>query len=96
MQHKLPSIKAIADLLIHCKKYIGDEYRAHEEDDRPGMCVTIGVNTETGEWGYQTGDNSFTGAAYFFETWGVGYLYRNSNCREVAKEILADVESCLY
>ena len=90
MKHKLPTIKEITDLLKSLKKHIADDY------DRPGMCVTIGVNPENGEWDWQTGDNSYSGAAYFYKIWGIGYLYRNSNCREVAKDILADAESCLY
>jgi hypothetical protein len=95
-KHKLPTIKEIAKLLMHCKKYIHVDSRAFDDDDTPSMQITIGINTESGEWGYQTGDNSFTGGAYLYPTWGVGYLFRNSNCREVAKEILADAESCLY
>lgn len=95
MKHKLPTIKEVTQLLKGIKKFIGDEYRAFEDDDRPGIQVTIGVDTETGEWDYQTGDNSYSGAAYFYPIWGVGYLYRNSNCREVAKDILADAASCI-
>jgi hypothetical protein len=95
-KHKLPTIKEITKLLIHCKKYIDEDSRAFEDGDAPSMQITIGINTESGEWGYQTGDNSYTGGAYLYPTWGVGYLFRNSNCREVAKEILADAESCLY
>ena len=95
MKHKLPTIKEVSALLIHLKKHIADDYRAFEDDDRPGMQVTIGVDTKTGEWDYQTGDNSYFGGAYFYQTWGVGYLYRNSNCREVAKDIIADIESCI-
>lgn len=89
---KTPTIKDLSAALKHIKKYIGDDYRAFEYDDKPGICVTIGCNLETGEWDYQTGDNSYTGAAYSYQNWGVGYLYRNSNCREVAKEIIADLE----
>lgn len=96
MKHKLPTIKEIAELLKSLKGYIHDDSRAYDEAEKPSMQVTIGIDTETGDWDYQTGDNSYSGAAYFYKTWGVGYLYRNSNCREVAKDILADAESCLY
>jgi hypothetical protein len=95
MKHKLPTIKDLTDLLKQLKKSIGDDYRAFEDDDRPGMQVTVGINTETGDWDFQTGDNSYSGAAYHYKTWGIGYLYRNSNCREVAKDIISDAESTL-
>ena len=94
--HKLPTIKDVSALLISLKKYIADDYRAFDGDNRPGMCVTIGVNPKTGEWDYQTGDNSYSGAAYFYKHWGVGYLYRNSNCRELAKQMIDDAVSCIH
>lgn len=78
---------------------ISDEYRASEDDDKPGMCVTVGVTPlDNGEiaWNYQTGDNSFTGGAYGHPVWGVGYLYRDSDPADVAKSIVDDAESQLW
>lgn len=37
-------------------------------------------------WGYQTGDNSFTGGAYSHPHWAVIYLYRDSSAEELASE----------
>lgn len=78
----------VESLLKGLKKDIGDEYRASEDDEVPGMLVTIGA--EPGEdgisWGYQTGDNSYTGGAYGFQHWAVIYLYRRSNCKALAKD----------
>ncbi|SRR5579871_441936 len=72
---------------------IGDEYRASDdpEDETPGMQLTIGVDSRG--WGWQTGDNSFTGGAYGYAHWGVGSLYRDSDPADVAEEILSDLES---
>ena len=70
---------------------IGDEYRAHEESDEPSMQVTVGANSEG--WGYQTGDNSFTGGAYSFSDWAVVYLDRESNPETIADEIISELES---
>lgn len=92
---KLPSVREIASLLVELKKYIGDDYRASEEDTTPSMCVTIGAN-ENGEWSYQTGDNSFTGNAYGKPFWGVVSLYRNSNCRELAKDAIAQIDEAQW
>jgi hypothetical protein len=76
-------------LLKNLKPDIQDDYRASDEDETPGMSVTIGFTPETEEkacsWGYQTGDNSFTGGAYGHPHWAVISLYRRSNCRELAE-----------
>ena len=94
---KLPSIAAIAAVLVELKKTIHDDYRVEcQEDDIPTIQVTIGVDIETGDWNYQTGDNSFTGGAYGYRYWGVGYLTRRSNSRETAKAILDDVANQVY
>ena len=78
----------VESLLKGLKKDIGDDYRASEDDEVPGMLVTVGA--ESGEdgisWGYQTGDNSYTGGAYGFQHWAVIYLYRRSNCKALAKD----------
>jgi len=76
-------------LLIALKPDIRDDYR-ESADDLPGMDITIGVDAECVAWNYQTGDNSFTGGAYGYPYWGVGRLYRRSNCTELAAQIVAD------
>lgn len=83
-------------LLRNLKPTIADDYRCSDapDDNKPGMCVTIGATLQddgTFRWGYQTGDNSYTGGAYCHATWGIGYLYRRSNCREVAASIVSEI-----
>lgn len=75
-----------AALLRSLKPYIGNEYRCTDDSDDkvPGMVVTFGLSTD-GEWSYQTGDNSYSGGAYGFPHWGLVYLYRRSNCKELAQ-----------
>lgn len=78
-------------LLKELKGQIGDDYRASDdpEDDKPGMCVTIGFTPSSEEkdcsWSYQTGDNSYSGGAYSHAHWAVIYLYRRSNSRQLAE-----------
>lgn len=88
--------REIRALLVSLKPTIGDDYRASDDpdDNLPGMAVTVGATVaDDGElsWSYQTGDNSFTGGAYGHATWGVGYLYRRSNCAEVADAIVDEI-----
>lgn len=71
---------------------IRDDYRATDDldDNEPGMCLTVGADADG--WGYQTGDNSFTGGAYGFATWAVVYLSRDSSPASVAAEILHAID----
>ena len=64
------TISQIRSLLIELKSQIGDDYRASDdpEDSRPAMSVTI-ATTDGSAWGYQTGDNSYSGGAYSFRHW---------------------------
>lgn len=85
-------IDEVAELLESLKPNIGDDFRASDDpdDETPGMCVTI-ASDDGGEWNYQTGDNSFLGGCYGFRNWGVGRLYRDSDCREVAVDMVDEV-----
>jgi hypothetical protein len=84
---KLPLIKNLLPLVKHVKSSIADDYRAFDEDEIPGIQLTVGWDQDSGEWGWQTGDNSFTGGAYHYPTWGVVRVYRRSNALEVARDI---------
>ena len=89
---RLTLIRDLTHLLISLKREIGDEYRCSDDSDDslPGMLVTIGADA-TGSWSYQTGDNSYTGGAYSFPHWALVYLYRRSNCTELAREAVAEL-----
>jgi hypothetical protein len=85
---RLPSIKDVAALVRHVKAQVpaADPDYIAEDDDRPGIDLTIGVNTLTGEWSWQTGDNSYTGGAYGYRDWGVTRVYRATNSRDCARD----------
>jgi hypothetical protein len=77
MSNRLPMIKHLRALLIDLKSQVDDDY----------LDVTIGWSPDTGYWGFQTGDNSFTGGAYLHPHWAVVSLERRSNCTKLAREI---------
>ena len=89
------TIKELRELLMSLKPDICDDFRIDDQDDLPNddqddlpnMMVTIGYSPD-GDWSYQTGDNSFTGGAYGYPHWAVVYLYRRSNCRELARDVI--------
>ena len=87
---RLPLIKDLASLIKQLKPTIGDEYRASEfdsEDDPPSMLLTVGWSAESGDWSWQTGDNSYSGGAYHYPTWATVAIYRRSNSKELARDI---------
>jgi hypothetical protein len=88
-----PSIAQVASVLRAIKRSgIGDECRAFEGDDIPGIQVTLATDlTHRDQWAIQEGDNSYTGCAYGFDYWGVSGLYRRTNCRELARELIDQV-----
>lgn len=96
---KLPSISAVASSLQWSKRTIRDDYRAEgcEEDTSPSIQVTLGASgVHRDEWAIQTGDNSYTGAAYGYRYWGVGVLQRRSNCRALARDLIEQIVDQLY
>ena len=82
--------KEIRSLLISLKPTIYDDYRAYPEATLPSIAVTVGAKpTDDGiVWGYQTGDNSYTGGAYGFHDWGICDLYRRDNSTTLASDIV--------
>ena len=76
---------------------IRDDYRASDEpdDETPAMLLTVGFTPENEDkdasWGYQTGDNSYTGGAYSHPHWAVVTLYRDSIPAEIVKEIAEQI-----
>lgn len=91
----MPTIQEITDLLISLKPDIHDDFRCDGdlEDDTPGMLVTVSTDGE--QWNYQTGDNSFSGACYGDPHWAVIYLYRRSNCRDLAREAVNELKDAI-
>lgn len=92
--------KQVTLLLKSLKGDIGDDYRATDDpdDNTPGMCVTIGASPQSDgvlSWSYQTGDNSFTGGAYSHSFWGVGWLYRRSNCKAIAHDMVEEIAEAI-
>jgi len=87
--------KDIVGLLKELKNQIDDDYRAFDDDEIPGMQVTIGYDDKTGKWNYQTGDNSYSGGAYGFPHWAVIGLYRDSNVKELTDDIINQINDSM-
>lgn len=84
-----PDRDEIRGLLETLRDDIGEEYRASVEDTEPSMMVTFGFTPKTGAWGYQTGDNSFTGGAYNHPDWSVITLYRETDLDDAVDKVFS-------
>lgn len=59
--------------------------------DKEGLDLTIGFNPKSKEWDYQTGDNSYSGAAYFYPVWGVTTIFPRSKSKDLAKDVVNQI-----
>jgi len=82
--------KEIRSLLISLKSTIHNDDRAHEGATLPSVAVTVGAKiTPDGiDWAFQTGDNSYSGLAYFYSDWGICDLHRRDNTTDLARDIV--------
>ena len=95
MPTKYPTIRELSELVRSIKPHILDDYIA-EDETLPGIDLTIGFDPETSAWSYQTGDNSFTGGAYGYPVWAVTRIYRRSDSRELARELIEQLDEQTY
>jgi hypothetical protein len=84
---KYPTIKDLTSLVSAVKATIESDHRADEGDHLPSILLTVAISKD-GSWDYQTGDNSYSGGCYFHPYWAVVSIYRRSNCRTIARDIL--------
>jgi len=100
---------AVAETLreIHARENWDGLEAEHREAIRDGLAerdsdacldVTFGLSIKDGEysWGYQTGDNSFTGGAYGHPNWSVVSLSRDTDCDELAEEVIAQYDDVVW
>ena len=86
-------IALLLESLIPC---IEDDFRCTDDpdDDIAGMLVTVGATIDEDgsiSWGYQTGDNSYTGGAYGHPFWGSRGISRTTMGKDAAKEIVEEI-----
>jgi len=77
-------LQALLEALIPT---ISDDFRCDDHADEPCMGITIST-TDGNNWNYQTGDNSFTGACYGDRHWSTGCLSRETDCEDLARELV--------
>ncbi len=95
MTIELSENKAFMNQLVEIIEGVKEEYTKYYIDDEEIECLqlTVGSNGEACEdgdikFGCQTGDNSYTGAAYGYRCWGIGYIYDDTDSKVAAEEII--------
>lgn len=99
MELQLPRKSDLIESLQEIKTEIEDdmideasleEAKMYGVQPQPYIQVTLACD----ERGYalQTGDNSYSGGAYFYRHWGVGNLYRDSDVVELADDLINQCE----
>jgi len=90
---KRPHPNDLRELVEHAKACsIEPESRACDEEDTPGICLTVGWNHKTGKWDWQTGDNTYSGRAYGYPIWAFVDLHADTDAQTAASDILAQLE----
>jgi hypothetical protein len=103
---QLPGLKKeIRELFIAIKKdtdwkQLRKDFEECSDDETPNVTVTIGCSFDFDNneisWNYQTGDNSYVGGAYGHPEWFLTYIFSRSNCTELAKDIIDEIEGRIY
>ena len=65
-----------------------------DAEEYDGLDITI-ATTDGNSWGYQTGDNSYTGGAYPFQHWGVTTITPDSDPLEIYDDITDQLEELM-
>jgi hypothetical protein len=60
--------------------------------DKEGLDLTVAYDPKSKEWSYQTGDNSYSGAAYLYPIWGVTTIFPRSKSKDLAREVINQIQ----
>ena len=86
---KLPTKKALTKLIIELKKDLGTW-------DMEEMDVTVACSgSDSDDWTFQTGDNSYTGSCYSYQHWAIGTISKDTNSKLLATELLDQLDESL-
>jgi hypothetical protein len=80
----------LESILKDYKSNIDDDMKDHA-DELPSIQITIATNDDAQEFGFQSGDNSFSGACYHYPIWHTDYLFRRSNCKKLASNMINEL-----
>tara|TARA_Y100000114_G_C11717702_1_gene306841 strand:+ start:173 stop:472 length:300 start_codon:yes stop_codon:yes gene_type:complete len=63
------------------------------DQDDEYIDITVACNgDDPQDWGFQTGDNSYSGACYFYRHWAIGSIDFQTDPKELATDLLDQLE----
>ncbi len=65
------------------------------DGELPFNDLTVGMNLE-GEYGWQSGDNSYTGGAYHYPVWAVVTIHRREKSAQIVRDIIQQLGDGLF
>jgi hypothetical protein len=81
----------LAELIRDVQTLIDDDFLAFDDDDQPGIQLTVASEDDGIPVAYQTGDNSFSGACYGYPYWAVVGVYADSDALELADDLISEL-----
>jgi len=87
---RLPHPDDLMALVEHTKVWI--EPRTSDDDETPGILLTVGWDPDSGNWDWQSGDNSFQGAAYGYPVWAVVDIRADTDTSDAVGCILLQLD----
>ncbi len=85
----LPSKELLIELIENIRT------RDIDQDDEY-IDITIASNgKDPNDWGFQTGDNSYSGACYSYHHWAIGSIDFQTDPKELATDLLDQLEELL-
>lgn len=87
----LPDIAELTSLVEHVKA-TGLTYCEPDDEGNIWTDLTVGWSPTSGEWSWQTGDNSFVGSAYHYPIWAVVSVGPDTDAKETAEDIRGQLD----
>lgn len=90
MKNIIDNLPSKQDLVTLIREIQGQDFVFNEDEF---IDITVASNgTDPDDWGFQLGDNSFSGQCYFYRHWAVGYIDDQTNAEHLATELLDQLE----
>ena len=81
------SVTTLTRLISSIRASIEPSFLAFDEDDEPGIMLTIGADLDLSGWAYKTGDPSFAGSSDFYPISVSEPVYQDTQPRILAYSI---------
>lgn len=87
-------LESLSKIIKSLSSNVTDDMIDHDWES-PAIQITLGISVtnNTISWGWQSGDNSYTGGAYSYPYWGIGYVGKDLNdeeCKSLANDLLEE------